>query len=58
MLDNKLVDLDLELRHETEKAYLVFNGVKSVWLPKSQCENNYNGTFTMPKWLAVEKELI
>jgi hypothetical protein len=54
----ELVDIAAELRHETEKAFLVFDGAKTVWLPKSQVEQNDDGTFTMPEWLAHEKELI
>jgi hypothetical protein len=53
-----LVDIAGELRHETERAYLVFDGSKEVWLPKSQVENNGDGTFAMPEWLAFEKGLI
>ena len=54
----ELVDIAAELRHETEKAFLIFDGAKTVWLPKSQVEQNGDGTFTMPEWLAIEKELI
>lgn len=60
-----LVDIACELRHETAKAFLVFDGAKEVWLPKSQVEQNDSlsdgagGTiFTMPHWLAKEKGLI
>ncbi len=56
--DARLCDIAAELRHETAAAYLVFDGAKKVWLPKSQVERNDDGTFTMPEWLAVEKELI
>lgn len=61
----KLIDISAELRHETEKAYLVFDGrsdkdKKEIvnWLPKSQVEMNDDGTFTMPEWLALEKGFI
>lgn len=58
MTDRELVDIAAELRHETDKAFLVFDGDKTVWLPKSQVEQNDDGTWTMPLWLAQEKELI
>lgn len=29
-----------------------------VWLPTSQIENNNDGTFTLPEWLAKDKGLI
>lgn len=60
-----LVDIDLELHHETEKAFLVWDGKKDkdgkpikIWLPKSSVENNLDGTLAMPEWLALEKGLI
>jgi hypothetical protein len=54
----RLVDLELEVKHETEKAWLVTDGEREVWLPKSLVENNEDGTFTMPEYLAQDKELI
>lgn len=56
--DPALVDLDLDLKHETEKAFLVTDGIRDVWLAKALVENNGDGTFTMPEWLAIEKELV
>lgn len=58
MPDSKLTDIAAELRHETERAYLIFDGAQEVWLPKSQAERNSDGTFTLPEWLAKEKGLI
>lgn len=55
--DSKLTDIAVELRHETPRAYLVFDGAREVWLPKSQCEFA-DGTVTLPEWLAKEKGLI
>lgn len=70
-MSEKLIDIAAELRHETDKAYLVYDGrseikkgdtVKSelrVWIPKSKVEyNEDDGTFTMPLWLAQEKGFI
>lgn len=54
----KLVDLDLMVKIETPRAWLVTDGDKEAWLPKSQCQNNGDGTFTVPHWLAKDKELI
>jgi hypothetical protein len=56
--DVKLTDIAVEVRHESPKAWLVFDGAREVWLPKSQCERNPDNTFTMPYWLAREKGLI
>lgn len=65
---SKLIDIAAELRHETDNAYLLYDGREEktkegmkelrVWVPKSQVENNEDGTFTMPEWLALEKGFI
>lgn len=56
--DGKLVDLNLEVRGETEKALRLSDGVRSEWCPKSQVEDNRDGTFTMPRWLAEDKGFV
>ena len=59
MPDIRLVDIAAELRHETLKAYLIFDGDQEVWVPKSLVEHNEDdGTFIMPEWLAKKLELI
>lgn len=56
---DRLIDIAVQLRHETPKAYYVFDGAREVWLPKSQCEYNASDrTVTLPEWLAKEKGLI
>ena len=60
-MKSDLVDIAVELRHETAKAYLVNTGEGEIWLPKSQCEYYKERTteiVTMPYWLAREKGLI
>lgn len=54
-MSDKLFDLAVEIKGETPKAYRLFDGTKTEWVPKSQVENNGDGTFTMPEWLAIEK---
>jgi hypothetical protein len=55
----ELADISGEIQGETEKAYRFFDGTRTVWLPKSQCEwDPQDKTMTMPEWLAKEKELI
>ena len=61
MSDSKLIDLAVEIRHETANAFLVHDGHRDVWLPKSQCEVTETrgpSIVTMPYWLAKEKGLI
>lgn len=59
----KLVDLEVELRHETDNAILISDdGKRGIWLPKSQVEfepvDGKTGIVTLPEWLAIEKELV
>lgn len=58
-MKSSLVDIDVILVHQTEKAYFFHVGDKSVWLPKSMCEYNADDkTVTMEESFAMEKELI
>lgn len=57
------IDVAVTLERETAKAYLVNEGHKSVWVPKSQVTLNFgtNGvveSITLPEWLAFDKGLI
>ena len=54
----KLIDIAAELRGETDKAFRIFDGKTTEWVPKSQVEQNDDGTFTMPEWLAKDKGFI
>lgn len=53
-----LIDIAAEIRAETNSAYKLFDGAKAEWVPKSQVQDNEDGTFTMPEWLAKEKGFI
>ena len=53
-----LFDLAAEIKGETDKAWRLFDGTKTEWVPKSQVEDNGDGTFTMPEWLAKDKGFI
>jgi hypothetical protein len=55
---NQLVEIAAEIVHETEKAYLLFDGARKEWVPKSVTQDNEDGTFTMPEQLAQEKGFI
>jgi hypothetical protein len=56
--DPPLFDMAAEIRRETDKAWLLFDGTKEAWVPKSQVEDNKDGTFTMPEWLAKDKGFV
>jgi hypothetical protein len=55
---SKLVDIAAEIHGETDKAWQLYDGTTTAWVPKSQVEDNNDGTFTMPEWLAKEKGFI
>lgn len=69
-MKSDLVDVSAELRHETDKAYLIYDGRSETkkgdtavseirtWIPKSKVDYDGKQTFTMPEWLALEKGFI
>jgi hypothetical protein len=56
--NHDLIEIAAQMRRETDKALLLFDGVREAWVPKALVEDNKDGTFTMPEWLAKDKELI
>ena len=58
MSKSELFDLAAEVKGETDKAWRLFDGTKTEWVPKSQVEDNGDGTFTMLEWLAKDKGFI
>ncbi len=54
----ELIDIAGEIKGETEKALRLYDGGRTEWVPKSQVEDNGDGTFTMPMWLAKDKGFI
>jgi hypothetical protein len=64
-MSKELVDLDMKLHHQTEKAVLVSDDGErdnAIWIPLSQCEVEHKKdgyvVVTMPEWLAKDKGLI
>ena len=56
---HEITEIAGEVHHETEKAYLFYDGINKVWLPKSQCQwDEDEQTMSVPEWLALEKGLI
>lgn len=58
MADPFLIEIAAVVQGETPKAYRLFDGKTIEWVPKSQVEDNGDGTFTMPEWLAKDKGFI
>lgn len=63
-MKSDLADIDVQLHHETEKAWLVSSDgdrENAIWIPKSQAEIEPKGkhhVLTCPEWLATDKGLI
>lgn len=55
---SELFDLAAEIKAETPKAWLLYDGAKTEWVPKSMVERNDDGTFTLPLWLAKDKGFV
>lgn len=58
MPKRELFDVAATLIHQTPLAYLLDDGDRQEWVPKSQVERNDDGTWTMPERLAKEKGFI
>ena len=58
------VEIACEVRRETDSAYLINDGTREAWIPKSQVsdvEETSEGVVTsifIPEWLAEREELI
>jgi hypothetical protein len=59
-----MIELDLEVKHKTNNAFLVSDGDNDFWLPISQidweepAEIGDITTFYISQWLAEEKGLV
>jgi hypothetical protein len=63
---NREVEIECEVKAATDKALLIFDGKREVWLPKSQITDfsgsdnldiNVTSVF-ISEWLATEKGLV
>lgn len=57
-VESKLTDIAGEKRGETDRGIRIYDGKTTAWCPKSLVEDNQDGTFTMPEWLAQDKGFI
>jgi len=65
MAHEEIVEIDLEILFETEKAVSVTDGDVKCWIAKSLIENydddwekGNTETMEIPEWVALEKGLI
>lgn len=56
--DKQLCEIKAVKRGETDKAFRLYDGKRTEWVPKQFVEENDDGTFTMPEWIATEKGFI
>ncbi len=59
----KQIEIEVEVRAETEKAFLVYDGSVEVWVPKSQITDQCGEgpeitSIFISEWLATEKGLV
>lgn len=60
-MKSNLVDIACSVHMETPRAWLINDGHREVWIPKSQAEvqgEGKNTVIVMPEWLAKKCELI
>ena len=57
-MSRELFDMAAEVRGESKLAWLLYDGSRKEWVPKSHVEDNGDGTFTMPLWLAKVKGFV
>lgn len=55
---NRLYDFAGEIAGESRKAIKIFDGIKPQWIPRSVLKNNFDGTFSVPEWFAIERKMI
>jgi hypothetical protein len=56
--DKELTDVAAKLQQQTDGAYLLYDGKREAWVPRAIVENNNDGTFTMPVWLARDRGFV
>lgn len=64
--ESNIIDVDAEKRIERGGATALFQGKTDpqngreiwIWIPTSLIQDNGDGTFSMPEWVAKQKGLI
>jgi RNase P/RNase MRP subunit p29 len=58
MSNDEMVEISAELVRETDKSFLLNDGDREVWVPKSRCNWIGKHLWEMPEWLAKDRGLI
>lgn len=56
--DDFLIDIEAQQLRSSDKGLLLDDGKVREWVPKSLVQDNGDGTFTMPEWLATDKGFV
>jgi len=60
----KTTEISLEIKHQTDDAFLLSDGDNDAWIPKSLLDHSPDPrtgeviAFEMPEWVAIEKEFV
>lgn len=55
--NHDIIEIACIIKYQTEKAVLINDGDKDVWLPLSKVDVSENEV-SLPEWLALDKGLI
>ena len=55
--ESDLIDITAELHHETQKAFLLFDGLVRLGCQSPKSKTTGDGTFTMPEWLSARQRV-
>jgi len=54
--NHDIIEISGEVQGDSDKAYRFYDGKKTEWIPKSQCEwDTKDKIMQMPEWLAIDK---
>lgn len=56
--NHDIVEITAEIRRETKRTYLLYDGEREELFTKSNVRDNGDGTFSMPEWVARDKGFI
>ncbi len=58
-IDRKNVEIAIQVKDESSKAWRLSDGIRQQWVPKSLVKINFkSSTAEMPQWLAESKGFI
>ncbi len=58
MAKGETYSFEADIIVETELAFLLNVDGEDIWFPKSKIEDDGGAWWTVPEWLAIEKEIV